>query len=185
MTTQATSRAVTLQTLVKNNRAAILELLARYGAGNPRLFGSVARGDATEDSDIDLMVDMAADNKDALWELSGLSEDLRQLLGVRVNAVCEKLLRSGVAQTARRDFVAQWPGRTPTVSATCWSQPRNVSPTSAPLAALGGPHDEMAYDAIVRNLELVGEAAGKLSPTLRVGTSNCRGSFAGADPGGH
>ncbi len=95
-----------MRALVKENHAAILELLERYGASNPRLFGSVARGDAAESSDIDLMVDMATDGKDALWELSGLSEDWRQLLGVRVDVVCEKLLRADVAETTRKELVA-------------------------------------------------------------------------------
>lgn len=104
--TQPTARTLALRALVKENHAAILELLERYGASNPRLFGSVARGDAAESSDIDLMVDMATDGKDALWELSGLSEDWRQLLGVRVDVVCEKLLRADVAETTRKELVA-------------------------------------------------------------------------------
>jgi predicted nucleotidyltransferase len=105
MTTEPTPQAVVLRALMKNHRDNILRLLEHYGAYNPRLFGSVARGDSMDGSDIDLMVDMATEGKDALWELSGLSEDLRQLLGVRVDVVCEKLLRAGIAETARTDLV--------------------------------------------------------------------------------
>lgn len=104
-TIEPTPQAVALRTLVKKNKAAILRLLGRYGASNPRLFGSVARGDALQASDIDLVVDMELDGKDALWELSGLGEELRQLLGVRVDVVCEKLLREGIADSVKRDLV--------------------------------------------------------------------------------
>ena len=100
-----TPQAVALRELVKKNEAAILRLLEKYGARHPRLFGSVARGDALAGSDIDLLVDMDLDGKDALWELSGLSEELRELLGVRVDVVCEKLLRQEIADFVKRDLV--------------------------------------------------------------------------------
>jgi predicted nucleotidyltransferase len=65
----------------------------------------VARGDALAGSDIDLLVDMDLDGKDALWELSGLTEELRELVGVRVDVVCEKLLRQEIADFVKRDLV--------------------------------------------------------------------------------
>ena len=104
-TIEPTPQAVALRELVKKSEGAILRLLEKYGAKNPRLFGSVARGDALAGSDIDLLVDMDLDGKDALWELSGLTEELRELLGVRVDVVCEKLLRRQIADFVKTDLV--------------------------------------------------------------------------------
>lgn len=47
-----------LRASLRDDGRRVLEILQRYGAENPRLFGSVARGDAREDSDLDLLVDL-------------------------------------------------------------------------------------------------------------------------------
>ena len=57
------------------------------------------------DSDIDLFVDMTSVGAEALWELSGLGEDLRQLLGVRVDVVSESVLRKKVAVSAQQELI--------------------------------------------------------------------------------
>jgi uncharacterized protein len=67
---------------------------------------SVATGDALASCDIDLLVDMGLDGKDALWELSGLTEELRELLGVRVDVACEKLLRQEIVPRLHHSAVA-------------------------------------------------------------------------------
>ncbi len=81
-------------------------LLKRYGAENLRLFGSAARGDARGDSDLDLMVDLAPDSGNELLRVSGLAEELSELLGVRVDVVAAPLLREEVSATAVADAVA-------------------------------------------------------------------------------
>ena len=101
-----TARTSELRALLRQHLDDIGKILARYGASNLRLFGSVARGDATEDSDIDLYVDLDTIGADALWALSGLSEELRQLLGIRVDVVAENVLRDQVAESAKRDLTA-------------------------------------------------------------------------------
>ena len=80
--------------------------LVRYGATNPRLFGSVARGDAEEDSDLDLLVDLAPGGGNELLRVAGLAEELSELLGVRVDVVAATLLRDKVSATALADAVA-------------------------------------------------------------------------------
>ena len=65
------------------HRTEVLELAARYRAGNVRIFGSLARGDATPVSDIDLLVDPLPGA--TLFDLGGLQAELQQLLGTPVD----------------------------------------------------------------------------------------------------
>lgn len=88
------------------HRDEVESVLHRYGASNPRLFGSVARRDADADSDIDLLVDVDPDAGNPLLLVAGMSEELSLLLGVPVDVVCEQLLRDGVHATAHDETVA-------------------------------------------------------------------------------
>lgn len=91
------------------HRSRIGEGLERYDATNPRLFGSVACGDTREDSDLDLLVDLAPGAGNELLRVSGLAEELSELLGTRVDVVAEPLLRDQVSVTALGDAVAVCP----------------------------------------------------------------------------
>jgi hypothetical protein len=71
-------------------REEILRLAARHGAHNLRVFGSVARGEANESSDLDLLV--AWEPGRSLLDHAGLVQDLQQLLGVKVHVGAEKSL---------------------------------------------------------------------------------------------
>ena len=77
--------------LVQSKREAILQMVARRGARNVRLFGSVARGEAGLDSDVDFLVDLEPGR--SLLDLGGLLMDLQSLLGRRVDVVTEAGLR--------------------------------------------------------------------------------------------
>lgn len=68
---------------LRARRDEILALAARYGASNVRVFGSVARGDATPDSDIDLLVNFGEGA--SLYDLSGLRQALTELLDCPVD----------------------------------------------------------------------------------------------------
>ena len=81
------------------------ELLDQYGATNPRLFGSVARGEAREDSDLDLLFDLVPGADNELMRVSGLAEELSELLDVRVDVVAATLLRAEVSASALVDAV--------------------------------------------------------------------------------
>jgi len=78
-------------------RDAILELAAKYHAFNVRIFGSVARGDATPQSDIDFLVDFEAGA--SLYDLSGLWQDLSELLDRRVDVLSD---HSGMRERLRK-----------------------------------------------------------------------------------
>lgn len=92
---------------LRENREAIGDVLARYGASNPRLFGSVARGTAGPDSDVDLLLDLAAGGSGSrLSRLSGIRLELEELLMMPVDVACEELLKNGVSESARKQAIA-------------------------------------------------------------------------------
>jgi uncharacterized protein len=66
-------------------RERILQIAAKYGAGNVRVFGSVARGEATEHSDLDLLVEFEPHR--SLLDHSGLKIDLEEALCRKVDVV--------------------------------------------------------------------------------------------------
>jgi uncharacterized protein len=72
-----------LNQLIKDKREEILQIAARHGAYNVRVFGSVARGEAGLDSDLDLLIDMEAGR--TLFDLGDMTEDLQDLLHRKVN----------------------------------------------------------------------------------------------------
>jgi uncharacterized protein len=83
------------------HRETIRAIVAARRASNPRVFGSVARGEDTDDSDIDILIDPAA--KMTLFDLGGIQFRLSQLLGVEVdvltpNALPEKFRESVLAE---------------------------------------------------------------------------------------
>lgn len=72
--------------LLHIHREEVLEILSRYPMiSNVRIVGSVARGEDTEQSDIDFLVDTAPGT--TLFDLGGLHEDLVDLLGVSVDII--------------------------------------------------------------------------------------------------
>lgn len=77
--------------LLRSRREQILQYAKRRGARNVRVFGSVARGDAQAESDIDFLVDLEPGR--SLFDLGGLLMDLQDLLGCRVDVVTEAGLR--------------------------------------------------------------------------------------------
>jgi uncharacterized protein len=89
--------------LLDSKRREILALAARHGAKNLRIFGSVARGDAKPDSDIDFLVDLDADR--SLLDLGGLLMDLQALLGRPVDVVTEKGLRHRIRDRVLKEAV--------------------------------------------------------------------------------
>jgi uncharacterized protein len=69
----------------------ILKIAAKHGARNVRIFGSVARGEAGADSDVDFLVDMEPGR--TLLDMGGLLMELRDLLGREVDVVTEQGLK--------------------------------------------------------------------------------------------
>lgn len=95
-------------TLLQTRRSEILQIARHHGASNVRIFGSVARGEAGPDSDVDLLVDM--DPGRSLLDLGGLLVDLQTLLGVDVDVVTEKGLRSRIRAQVMQETIPLWTG---------------------------------------------------------------------------
>ena len=81
---------MTVQEAVLAHREEILRIAARHGATNVRVFGSVARGTAGPESDLDLLVD--AGPTTSPWFPGGLLMDLEELLGYHVDVTTERAL---------------------------------------------------------------------------------------------
>jgi predicted nucleotidyltransferase len=73
--------------LLEQHREAILRIAAKYGAHNVRVFGSTARGRVSDDSDVDILVDLDAER--SLLDQVGLQQELEELLGRNVDVVVE------------------------------------------------------------------------------------------------
>jgi predicted nucleotidyltransferase len=76
--------------LAPGERADVNRIAAAHGARNVRVFGSVVRGESTDSSDLDLLVDMAEGR--SLLDLVALGDDLEEALGVVVDVVTERSL---------------------------------------------------------------------------------------------
>lgn len=76
-----TPETLALRELLDTRRGEFQMLLDRYGATNPKLFGSVARGTAHARSDIDILVEMDPADGNLLMRASGLMEETRELFG--------------------------------------------------------------------------------------------------------
>ena len=84
-------------------RDQILQVAARHGARNVRVFGSTARGETSFESDVDFLVDL--DPGRTLMDLGGLLMDLQELLEARVDVATEGMLRPKVRERVLADTV--------------------------------------------------------------------------------
>lgn len=92
-----------LDELLKEKRDEVLRSAAKYGARNIRVFGSLARGEADEKSDIDFLVEMEPGK--SLLDLGGLQYELEALLRCRVDVVTERGLKRRIRERVLREAV--------------------------------------------------------------------------------
>jgi uncharacterized protein len=79
-----------IEELLREKRQDILRIAAQHGAYNVRVFGSAARGEASPDSDVDLLVEVGPVHSS--WFPAGLVVDLENLLGRKVDVVTKEAL---------------------------------------------------------------------------------------------
>lgn len=88
---------------LKNHRDEIRAFADGYRVANPRLFGSTARGEDREDSDLDIIVQRAGDL--TYFDLAELEERLTILVGVRVDVRTEGEFSDRTLKRISREFV--------------------------------------------------------------------------------
>ncbi len=94
---------MTVEELLRQKRDDVRRIAEKHGASNIRVFGSVARGEARPDSDLDLLIDAGPDTSS--WFPAGLILDLEELLGCRVQVVTEKGLNPYIREHVLREAV--------------------------------------------------------------------------------
>ncbi|HIK24041.1 MAG TPA: nucleotidyltransferase family protein [Thermosynechococcus sp. M3746_W2019_013] len=94
---------MTVNELVKAKREEILRITAKYGAHNVRVFGSVARGEADEQSDIDLIVEFEPER--SLLDHAALWLELQELLGCKVDVVSERGIKPRIRERVLKEAV--------------------------------------------------------------------------------
>jgi predicted nucleotidyltransferase len=87
--------------LLQTKREEILRVASARGAHNLRVFGSVARGEADERSDVDFLVELESGR--TLFDLGGLLMDLRDLLHCDVDVVTEAGLKPRIRERVLRE----------------------------------------------------------------------------------
>ena len=92
-----------LNNLLKSRREEILSIAARHGARNVRVFGSVARGEDDDKSDIDLLVEFESGR--SLLDHAGLWLELQDLLGCKVDVVSERGIKPRIRECVLRESV--------------------------------------------------------------------------------
>ena len=102
-TSTPTPDTLRLRALIDANRGEVSKLFDEYGATEPRLFGSVARGEAGPHSDIDILVNLDPKDGNVLWRAAGILGGLEDMLDAKIDVFCPELMKQNVSQSAEMD----------------------------------------------------------------------------------
>lgn len=89
--------------ILKNKRDEIIRIARSHGAGNLRLFGSLARGEGTGGSDIDLLVDLSPET--SLLDMIAIKHGIEDLTGCKVDLVTPAALSPYIRDRILKDAV--------------------------------------------------------------------------------
>jgi len=90
--------------LLKNKREEILRIASDHGARNIRLFGSVSRGKAGPESDVDILVKLEPGR--TLLDIIAIKQDLEDLLGCEVDVVTEEAISPYIREQVLKEAVS-------------------------------------------------------------------------------
>ena len=78
---------MSISSIIRNRREEIINIAQKYGAKNVRVFGSMARGEESAESDLDIIVEM--EHGSSLLDIIAIKQDIEELLGRKVDVVTE------------------------------------------------------------------------------------------------
>jgi predicted nucleotidyltransferase len=93
-----------LEPMLEKRKDEILRISSQYGARNVRIFGSRARKDSSETSDLDILVEMQPNS--TLLDLVAIKQDLEDLLGCKVDVVTESSLSPYIKDDILKEAVS-------------------------------------------------------------------------------
>lgn len=103
MVSESIQTGLGIDAVIGDKRNEILKLAEKYGAYNIRVFGSVARGEARPDSDVDFLVDFRTGA--TMWDAVGLWRELTELMGREVDVIAEEPPDDSFMRSALKDAV--------------------------------------------------------------------------------
>ena len=133
---------------IREMREAIIRIAGRHGATQVRLIGSVARGEARPDSDVDLLVTWSEGT--SLLDQAALMLDLERLLGRKVDIASDGWVKPSIRESVYRDAIAKIGER-----------------ITESIDTFQG--DEMLQVWVIHHLQVIGEAANGAVPRTMVG----------------
>jgi uncharacterized protein len=98
------SKGKELVKVLKEQRGKMLQIAAHHGAEDVRVFGSIVRGDARPDSDVDVLVNLEPGR--SLLDIVALKQDLEDLLGCRVDVVTEAAISPYIREKVLEEAIA-------------------------------------------------------------------------------
>ena len=93
-----------LSKTLSNKREEILRITTAHGATNLRVFGSVSRGEATDKSDLDLLINLEPGR--TLLDIIAIKQDLEDLLGCAVDVVTENAVSPYIREQILKEAVS-------------------------------------------------------------------------------
>jgi uncharacterized protein len=103
MNRRKSNSSIPIEKVIEEKREEILRIATEHGACNVRIFGSVARGEADLDSDIDFLIDLG--EKLSPWFPVRLIRDLENLLGYKVDVVTENGLKERIKERVLQEAI--------------------------------------------------------------------------------
>lgn len=94
---------MSISSIIKNRREEVINIAQKYGAKNVRVFGSMARGEESVESDLDIIVEM--EHGSSLLDIIAIKQDIEGLLGRKVDVVTEASISPYIRDAVLKEAV--------------------------------------------------------------------------------